>query len=514
MSLSVYRNWEKVILALLLMGLQGLTSVKEKLVTLNFIFNPSKPITFNPHYNLVIQSVLHCSLIAQVGNSAQIFFYSVNIGRMPSLKHKTNYLPSSCLPSGNCWLLASFGSLTLRKSLMAQVVPSDQNFKDGYAGIFHFRFWRFGKWVDVVVDDLLPTRNFLPVSVSSKSGTEFWAPLMEKAYAKVCGSYGDMIAGNPSEAFMDFSGRVHMNYKLTKQPSDLWDVMTRATQAKTMMGCATYGQKGKPGEEAGLVSGHAYAVTGVKQVLSEGMEVNLVRIWNPWGRKEWNGDWSDKSELWETVSSDVRDQCLKVRNDGEFWMTLEDYCVYYEDMDICCDSPNFLDDDAACQWKCSMKEGCWEAGESDVGSDCHKDKTSFWKNPQFRIRVKAVEGESQGSKNILVSLMQKSDEEKRSKVEYHAIGFMIYEVPPEVIEILTASLMGDSSPLEVSTFCFAREIVELHSLQPGEYVIIPCTSEPEKTSSFILTIYSKAEADRRTELQNPEEQHAPTEVQS
>ncbi|XP_029924953.1 calpain-1 catalytic subunit-like [Myripristis murdjan] len=396
---------------------------------------------------------------------------------------------------GNCWLLASFGSLTLRKSLMAQVVPSDQNFKDGYAGIFHFRFWRFGKWVDVVVDDLLPTRNFLPVSVSSKSGTEFWAPLMEKAYAKVCGSYGDMIAGNPSEAFMDFSGRVHMNYKLTKQPSDLWDVMTRATQAKTMMGCATYGQeKGKPGEEAGLVSGHAYAVTGVKQVLSEGMEVNLVRIWNPWGRKEWNGDWSDKSELWETVSSDVRDQCLKVRNDGEFWMTLEDYCVYYEDMDICCDSPNFLDDDAACQWKCSMKEGCWEAGESDVGSDCASEE--FWKNPQFRIRVKAVEGESQGSKNILVSLMQKSDEEKRSKVEYHAIGFMIYEVPPEAPKgQLTASLMGDSSPLEVSTFCFAREIVELHSLQPGEYVIIPCTSEPEKTSSFILTIYSKAEAE-------------------
>ncbi|XP_071377859.1 calpain-2 catalytic subunit-like isoform X2 [Centroberyx affinis] len=396
---------------------------------------------------------------------------------------------------GNCWFLSSIGALTFRKTLMAQVVPLDQSFKNDYAGIFHFRFWRCGKWVDVVIDDLLPTRNKEPVSVSSRSGNEFWAPLLEKAYAKVCGSYGDMIAGFLPEAFKDFSGGVHMNYTLTKKPSDLWDVMNRATQCTTMMGCGTYGgEKGKAGDKFGLVGGHAYAVTGVKQVESEGTKVNLVRIWNPWGEKEWNGDWSDKSALWNTVSSDDRDECRKKRNDGEFWMKMEDYCVYYEDMDICCESPNFLDDDAACQWKCSLKEGRWEEGKSAGGSDSESD--NFWTNPQYRVRVKAVEGESKGDRNVLLSLMQKPDEEYRSKVKYHYMGFIIYQVPSEAPKgHLPASLFQDTSALKVSEFCDVRELIEFHSLQPGEYLVIPCTYDPNKTANFILTVYSKAEAE-------------------
>nr|XP_046223432.1 calpain-1 catalytic subunit-like [Oncorhynchus gorbuscha] len=402
---------------------------------------------------------------------------------------------------GDCWFLASIGALTFQKHILEQVVPLNQSFKEDYCGIFHFRFWRFGRWVDVVIDDKLPTVDGRLIFVHSKTPNEFWPALLEKAYAKVCGSYADMNLGTPAEAMMDFTGGVHITFKLTDAPPNLWDLLFRAVQSKSLMGCNTPQGETSANTVApnGLVRGHAYTVTGVKQIMSQGRPVNLIRLFNPWGRGEWKGGWSDKSSMWQTVSPDDRKMCLSVKEDGEFWMTMEDFCRHFTDVTICCLCPDFLDGNSKGLWTHSLHDGRWVAGTTAGG--CMNFPDSFWTNPQYRVKIEGLDrdcSETQGDNNMLVSLMQKPDKRNRRLVKSLHIGINIFEVPAQFKGQrgkFPASFFNNNVPVAQSkNYLNARTVVVFSRLKPGEYLIVPSTFNPNETASFILSILSKVEA--------------------
>jgi hypothetical protein len=87
---------------------------------------------------------------------------------------------------GNCWFIAGCAGILQSEEYLARVVPQDQDYDDNYGGIFHFRFWQYGEWVDVVIDDLLPfdSNGNLVLCSNVKQPNEMWGPLLEKAYAK------------------------------------------------------------------------------------------------------------------------------------------------------------------------------------------------------------------------------------------------------------------------------------------------------------------------------------------
>uniref|UniRef100_H3DFF7 Calpain catalytic domain-containing protein n=1 Tax=Tetraodon nigroviridis TaxID=99883 RepID=H3DFF7_TETNG len=384
---------------------------------------------------------------------------------------------------GNCWFLAAISALTFHKNVLEQVVPIEQSF-DNYAGIFHFRFWRFGKWVDVVVDDLLPVLDKTLLSVRSNDGYEFWAALLEKAYAKVCGSYSDMNSGLPSEACKDFCGGVNMTYELKDahaagHDEKLWLTLERATKSHAMICCGT-SWKGdmllNTVSKTGLVDAHAYAVTGVTEVNCFGCDVKLVRLMNPWGRQEWNGKWSDGSSEWDKLSAEDQKKCNK-KEDGEFWMELEDFCYYYQMLFICCENPSFIDRDVDCGWKYQTYEGSWVAGKT-AGGDL-SDYT-FHQNPQYRIQVAEENEEEKGSRNVLFSLMQKPQRSRRNKSRFFPIGLNIFKVgtqdphtPDGQLE--SVFFKNNQTVKEGQMYYFERELTEFYNLEPGEYVVVPST---------------------------------------
>lgn len=65
---------------------------------------------------------------------------------------------------------------------------------------------------------------------------------------------------------------------------------------------ASSGSTNEVETEMGLVIGHAYAVTAIRKLrLGERLifsfkaeKLFMIRLRNPWGKREWNGAWSDK----------------------------------------------------------------------------------------------------------------------------------------------------------------------------------------------------------------------------
>ncbi|KAK1803032.1 hypothetical protein P4O66_021568 [Electrophorus voltai] len=394
---------------------------------------------------------------------------------------------------GDCWLLAAIASLTLHKDMLARVVPPDQSFDRGYAGIFHFQFWQHNRWLDVVVDDRLPcVRNQL-VYLHSAENDEFWSALLEKAYAKLNGSYESLKGGSTLEALEDFSGGVGETFETKAAPSDLFDILKKALDRGSMMGCSidiTSSAESEAQTSTGLVKGHAYSITGLEEVNYRGRKVRLIRVRNPWGQVEWNGPWSDKSREWSYI--DAADKTRLQQNsteDGEFWMEFEDFKANYDRVEICNLTPDSLTDNTKKKWATNMLEGNWIRGSTSGG--CRNFIDTFWMNPQFKLRLEDADGD--GQCNVLVALMQKNRRRLRKEgLDLETIGFAIYEAPNNEDHLEKEYFRFNPSKARSRTYINLREVCERFSLPPGSYLLVPTTFQPHREADFILRIFSES----------------------
>ncbi|XP_078483722.1 calpain-9-like isoform X2 [Ciona intestinalis] len=402
---------------------------------------------------------------------------------------------------GDCWLLAAIASLSLNDDLLYRIIPPDQSFSQDYCGMFHFQFWQYGEWIDVMVDDLLPTVRGKLVYLHSAQNNEFWSALLEKAYAKLNGSYEALKGGSTTEAMEDFTGGVTEVIDLKEAPNNLYSVMHKSLKKGALMGCAVE-TTSKSQREAklsnGLLMGHAYSITGL-DILRNG--VKLVRVRNPWGQVEWNGAWSDGSSSWNRVPDEKQRLDVEFGEDGEFWMSYEDFCRCYTKLEICNLGPDAVeDDDVSTQWITSLHEGRWTRGCTAGG--CRNFPDTFWVNPQFRLILEEEDDDPEDDVvgcSFILSLMQKNRRKQKVKGQgLLTIGFALYKLKESVAPNQTLKkdfFLYNQSVARSKNFINLRENSQRFKLPPGEYCIVPSTFQPNEEADFVLRIYTEKRAE-------------------
>ncbi|CAK0864253.1 unnamed protein product [Prorocentrum cordatum] len=266
---------------------------------------------------------------------------------------------------GNCWLVAALACLAEFPDAVRKMFHSEELIPSGEMVLQLFD--KRCQPTTISVDEFIPCHERewwddegTPL-FARPHGNESWVLLVEKAFAKMLGSYRQLSGGNCCIAFRAFTGerdtfawarsagesaRVDGEWKRVQlalgedhfefQPGSeerrdsdgLWPELRGYDRRSFLVACALSARHGAEHVRVdGLVEGHAYSLLRVVEFQG----FRLVFLRNPWGNdKRWNGRWCDGDEAWErnpSVRARLRPNFL---DDGAFWMAWGDFQASFD----------------------------------------------------------------------------------------------------------------------------------------------------------------------------------------
>jgi len=333
---------------------------------------------------------------------------------------------------GDCWLLGAFAAFAeVPGGLQNLFVNKEASSRGKYKVRIYDAIDKV--WTEVTVDDRIPVikkslrDGYVPTAAFARpNGNELWVMLLEKAFAKFCGSYNNLEGGQTvwglqaltgSEICMRFLNEdgewvrcdienkgtpekkraTKMTYhkdengKTEKHDATSLFHVLHAYKDNSALIAASISNSSEEEQSNGLVAGHAYSVLRIEFVdpkgggflgltgASKDEYLKMVQLRNPWGKGEWKGAWADSDSKWQEFPEVAKtlEEDGKKEKDGIFWMAWEDFIATYNNIEVCDRKQSLRDltlevheEDGACGVCCGCLGGCCEYYVCCVG--CHK----------------------------------------------------------------------------------------------------------------------------------------------
>jgi hypothetical protein len=279
-------------------------------------------------------------------------------------KEPTDQLISNVIQGylGNCYFLSAIGSFSEESTKIFNLFPDHydlrtKSFKMNANGLYEIQVYIHGKPIKMLIDDYFPClpikndacgnsdisqRYQLAFSIIDEKSNNIWPLILEKAWSKANGNYGNTISGNILQAFNFISPSpviVYPNLLFFPDKIDEFHSLLNDADDKNYLICADISCDINPKMQLfttsmGLIQNHAYSVISIIELETQNGEIEkLLKIRNPWGSLEWNGDWSDHSPLW--TDNLKKEAGYSKSDDGSFFMNFKDFLKFFTTSYIC-----------------------------------------------------------------------------------------------------------------------------------------------------------------------------------
>ena len=239
-----------------------------------------------------------------------------------------NYLINSGILT-NYYYLNGIYALLKYPSIIYKLFPF---YEKSINGLYGINLRVDGIWKMVLIDESFPCienkKDNKFFAFSSLNAKLIWLNLIEKAYAKICGGYTNILNGNVSEIFDLLTDAPTNKIEIASlKKNEVKNIINKALNEKYII-CAKANNSNS--FDVGLIPGNNYIINDLK-IFNIGITIeNLILMKNIFGSQKYYGNWCKNSKKWiPSLKNNIP------KDEDEFFISLDDFYNYFSVLYIC-----------------------------------------------------------------------------------------------------------------------------------------------------------------------------------